>query len=32
TEAKVGDEILAYAKPPSGRHFGTEVKEYILER
>jgi 3-dehydroquinate synthase II len=32
TEAKVGDEILAYAKSPSGRHFGIEVKEYVLER
>jgi 3-dehydroquinate synthase II len=32
TDAKVGDEILAYAKSPSGRHFGIEVKEYVLER
>ena len=32
TEAKVGDEILAYTKSPSGRHFGIEVKEYVLER
>ncbi|MFL6317353.1 MAG: 3-dehydroquinate synthase II [Nitrososphaeraceae archaeon] len=32
TEAKVGDEILAYVKPPSGRHFGLEVNEFIIEK
>jgi 3-dehydroquinate synthase II len=32
TEAKVGDEILAYVKPPSGRHFGLEVNEFIVEK
>jgi 3-dehydroquinate synthase II len=32
TEAKVGDEILCYVKPPSGRHFGMEVKEFIVEK
>jgi 3-dehydroquinate synthase II len=32
TEAKVGNEILAFAKPSSGRHFGIEVKEYIVEK
>lgn len=32
TEARVGDEILCYSKPPSGRHFGMEVKEFIVEK
>ena len=32
TEAKVGDEILVYVKPPSGRHFGLEVNEFIVEK
>ena len=32
TEAKIGDNILAYAKPASGRHFGMSVDEYILEK
>jgi 3-dehydroquinate synthase II len=32
TEAKVGEEILCYIKPPSGRHFGMEVKEFIVEK
>ncbi len=32
TEAKVGDEVLGYAKPASGRHFGMEVDEYIVEK
>jgi 3-dehydroquinate synthase II len=32
TEVKVGDEILGYAKPASGRHFGMEVDEYIVEK
>jgi 3-dehydroquinate synthase II len=32
TEAQVGDEILAYVKPPSGRHFGLEVNEFIIEK
>jgi 3-dehydroquinate synthase II len=32
TEAKVGDEILVYVKPPSGRHFGLEVNEFIIEK
>ncbi|MDP8941473.1 MAG: 3-dehydroquinate synthase II [Thermoproteota archaeon] len=32
TEARVGDEILCYIKPPSGRHFGMEVKEFIVEK
>jgi len=29
---KVGDEVLGYAKPASGRHFGMEVDEYIVEK
>ena len=32
TEAKVGDEILSYVKAASGRHFGIEVNEFILEK
>lgn len=32
TEVKVGDEVLGYAKPASGRHFGMEVDEYIVEK
>ena len=31
TDIKVGDEILVYVKPPSGRHFGLEVNEFIVE-
>jgi 3-dehydroquinate synthase II len=32
TEVKVGDEVLAYTKTSSGRHFGLEVREFILEK
>jgi 3-dehydroquinate synthase II len=32
TEVKVGDEVLACTKTSSGRHFGLEVKEFILEK
>jgi 3-dehydroquinate synthase II len=32
TEARAGEEILCYIKPPSGRHFGMEVKEFIVEK
>lgn len=33
THAKIGDSILVYSKPPTGRHFGMEVaNEYILEK
>ncbi len=32
TEAKVGDEVLGYAKQPGGRHFGMEVDEFIVEK
>ena len=32
TEAKVGNQILCYVKSPSGRHFGMEVKEFIVEK
>ena len=32
TEAKIGDNVLAYSKPASGRHFGMAVDEYILEK
>ena len=32
TDLKVGDEVLAYTKPSSGRHFGMLVDEFILEK
>lgn len=32
TEIKKGDEVLGFAKPATGRHFGMEVDEYILEK
>jgi 3-dehydroquinate synthase II len=32
TAIKIGDEVLGYAKPASGRHFGMEVDEYIVEK
>ncbi len=33
THAKVGDSVLVYSKPPTGRHFGMEVSdEFILEK
>ncbi|MCI0558776.1 MAG: 3-dehydroquinate synthase II [Nitrososphaera sp.] len=32
TDVKVGNEVLGYAKPATGRHFGMEVDEYIVEK
>lgn len=32
TDLKIGDEVLAYTKPSSGRHFGMSVDEFILEK
>lgn len=32
TDLKVGDEVLAYTKSSSGRHFGMSVDEFILEK
>ena len=33
THTKIGDEIMVFSKPPSGRHFGMEIPdEYILEK
>lgn len=32
TEVKAGDEVLGYAKIATGRHFGMEVDEYIIEK
>jgi 3-dehydroquinate synthase II len=32
TEVRIGDEVLGYAKPATGRHFGMEVNEYIVEK
>jgi len=33
THLKVGDSVLAFSHPPTGRHFGMEVSdEYIVEK
>ena len=32
TYIKPGDKVLGYFKQASGRHFGVEVQEYILEK
>lgn len=32
TEIKPGDEVLVYAHAPSGRHFGIQVDEHIIEK
>jgi 3-dehydroquinate synthase II len=32
TELKIGDRILGSAKQGSGRHFGMEIDEYLIER
>lgn len=32
TDLKIGDEVLVYTKPSSGRHFGMSVDEFILEK
>src|ERR671913_245248 len=32
THIKPGDKILCYFKQASGRHFGVQVQEYILEK
>jgi len=32
TDLKKGDKVLAYFRVSTGRHFGTEVDEYILEK
>ncbi len=32
TDLNIGDEILAHISQRSGRHFGMEVEEYILEK
>lgn len=32
TEVKKGNSILVHAKSATGRHFGMEVKEYIVEK
>jgi 3-dehydroquinate synthase II len=32
TEVKMGDEVLGYAEQASGRHFGTEVNEFVVEK
>lgn len=32
TELKVGDSVLGVVQPSSGRHFGMEVSEYVLEK
>src|SRR5919202_1486292 len=32
TELNVGDEVLGHVEQVSGRHFGTEVNEFIIEK
>ena len=32
TEVKVGDEVLGHTKQASGRHFGMEVNEFVVEK
>ncbi|MEM2759318.1 MAG: 3-dehydroquinate synthase II [Nitrososphaerales archaeon] len=32
TEVKKGDSVLVHAKAATGRHFGMEVEEYIVEK
>jgi 3-dehydroquinate synthase II len=32
TDLKVGDSVLGVVRPSSGRHFGMEVSEYVLEK
>jgi 3-dehydroquinate synthase II len=32
TEVKEGDEVIGYTKQSTGRHFGTEVDEFIVEK
>ncbi len=32
TQIKPGDEVLAYAHAPGGRHFGIQVEEHIIEK
>jgi len=32
TEVKVGDMVMGFSKSASGRHFGMEVDEYIMEK
>ena len=32
TDIREGDEVFTYSKPASGRHFGMEVDEYIVEK
>jgi 3-dehydroquinate synthase II len=32
TDLKVGDSVLGVVQPSSGRHFGMEVSEYVLEK
>ncbi|MEM3509437.1 MAG: 3-dehydroquinate synthase II [Nitrososphaerota archaeon] len=32
TDLKIGDKVLAYIRNKSGRHFGIEVDEHIIEK
>lgn len=32
TELKIGDKVLGSAKQGSGRHFGMEIDEYLIEK
>jgi 3-dehydroquinate synthase II len=32
TDIRIGDEIMVFTRPSSGRHFGMQVDEFILEK
>lgn len=32
TDVKIGDEIIVYTRPSTGRHFGMQVDEFIIEK
>jgi 3-dehydroquinate synthase class II len=29
---KIGDEIMVFTRPSTGRHFGMQVDEFIIEK
>jgi 3-dehydroquinate synthase II len=32
TDVKIGDEIMVFTRPSTGRHFGMQVDEFIIEK
>ncbi len=32
TDVNIGDEIIVYTRPSTGRHFGMQVDEFIIEK